>query len=128
MPKDIFVKIKRKKAFDAQWYLQEKRTDWVLPLVLKARAKTLQNKPFLQYQNQKPLTFKQVNALANRIANGLIKMGIKKGERVASCSTITTRCPRRRSRTSGISGFTPATREEWTKMAIFILSTGSRTT
>jgi crotonobetaine/carnitine-CoA ligase len=83
MPKDIFVKIKRKKAFDAQWYLQEKRTDWVLPLVLKARAKKLQNKPFLQYQNQKPLTFEQVNALANKIANGLIKMGVKKGERVA---------------------------------------------
>jgi len=83
MPKNLNMKIERKKSFDPQWYLKEKREQWVLPLVLKDRAKKLGDKPFLQYQNEKPYSFVEVNALANKVANGLIKLGIKKGDRVA---------------------------------------------
>jgi crotonobetaine/carnitine-CoA ligase len=83
MPKDIYMKIERRKPLDPDWYLREKREKWVLPLILKDRAKKLKHKPFLQYQNEEPLSFKEVNTLANKIANGLIKLGIKKGDRVA---------------------------------------------
>jgi crotonobetaine/carnitine-CoA ligase len=83
MPKDVDTKIVRKKSFDPDWYLKEKRERWVLPLILKDRAKKLKHKPFLQYQNEKPFSFKEVNTLANKVANGLIELGIKKGDRVA---------------------------------------------
>lgn len=83
MPKDIDMGVGRKKPFNPHWYLKEKREKWVLPLILKNRAKRLKNKPFLQYQDEKPLSFQDVNTLANKVGNGLIKLGIKKGERVA---------------------------------------------
>ncbi len=83
MAKDINMNIERKKPFDPNWYLKEKREEWVLPLILKSMAKKLKNKPFLQYQGEKPLSFQEVNTLANRIGNGLIELGIKKGDRVA---------------------------------------------
>jgi carnitine-CoA ligase len=83
MPKDIDMNVKRKKTFDPNWYLKEKREKWVLPLILKNRAKKLKNKPFLQYQNEKPLSFHDVNSLANIVGNGLIELGIRNGDRVA---------------------------------------------
>src|SRR6266849_682285 len=83
MPKDINMNIERKKPFDPHWYLRGKREGWVLPLILKNRAKRLKNKPFIQYQDEKPLSFQEVNTLANKVGNGLIELGIKKGGRVA---------------------------------------------
>jgi crotonobetaine/carnitine-CoA ligase len=83
MQKDININILREKPFDSEWYLKEEREKWLLPLILTERAKKLGNKPFLQYQSEKPYSFKEVNTLANKIANGLIKVGIKKGDRVA---------------------------------------------
>lgn len=83
MHKDIDMKIKRKKPYDPQWYLKEKRQDWVLPHILRDRADKFGDKSFLQYQNEKPYTFKEVNALSNKIANGLIKIGVTKGDRVS---------------------------------------------
>jgi crotonobetaine/carnitine-CoA ligase len=77
------MKIARKKPLDHEWYLKEKRESWVLPLILKDRATKLGKRPFLQYQLQRPYSFKEVNSLANKIANGLIRLGIKKGDRVA---------------------------------------------
>ncbi|HSE83213.1 MAG TPA: AMP-binding protein [Thermodesulfobacteriota bacterium] len=83
MTVDIEINIGRKKPFDPEWYLKEKREKWVLPLILKKKARTLGDKPFLQYQNEKPLSFKETNTRANRIANGLIELGVTKGDRVA---------------------------------------------
>jgi crotonobetaine/carnitine-CoA ligase len=80
---EVNMKTSRKKPLDYEWYLKEKRENWVLPLILKDRARKLGNKPFLQYQLQRPYSFKEVNTLANKIANGLIQLGIKKGDRVA---------------------------------------------
>ena len=83
MPKDIDMKVVRTTLFNPGWYIRENREKWVLPLILKDRAKRFRKRPFLQYQNEKPLTFKQVNTFANKLANGLIKLGIGKGDRVA---------------------------------------------
>jgi carnitine-CoA ligase len=83
MSRDIDIRIERKRPFDPDWYIKEKRGKWVLPLILKSRAKKLKDKPFLQYQNEEPFSFEEVNALANKVGNGLIELGIKKGDRVA---------------------------------------------
>ncbi len=83
MAKDINMNIERKRPFDPNWYLKEKREKWVLPLILKNRAKRLKNRPFLHYQDEKPLSFQEVNTLANQVANSLIELGIKKGDRVS---------------------------------------------
>jgi len=69
--------------FDVEWYLKHDKKNWVLPTVLKEQARKLGKKPFLQFGYKKPLSFYQTNKLANKIANGLLKMGIKKGDKVA---------------------------------------------
>ena len=69
--------------FDVEWYTKHDKKNWVLPKVLKEQAKKLGKKPFLQFGNKKPISFYQTNKLANKVANGLIKMGIKKGDEVA---------------------------------------------
>ena len=58
MTGDIDIGVERKKPFDPEWYLKEKRKKWALPLILKEKAKKLGDKPFLQHQNEKPLSFK----------------------------------------------------------------------
>jgi crotonobetaine/carnitine-CoA ligase len=74
---------RRRKKFDVEWYLKEDRSKWVLPNILREQAKKLGKKPFLQFGYKKPLSFYQTNQLANRIANGLIKLGVHKGDKVA---------------------------------------------
>ncbi len=69
--------------FDVEWYKKENKNNWVLPKVLKNQAKKLGKKPFLQFGYKKPISFFQTNRLANKIANGLIKLGIEKGDKVA---------------------------------------------
>ncbi|NIT12738.1 MAG: AMP-binding protein, partial [Candidatus Dadabacteria bacterium] len=69
--------------FDVEWYEKENKNNWVLPKVLKNQAKKLGKKPFLQFGYKKPISFFQTNRLANKIANGLIKLGIEKGDKVA---------------------------------------------
>lgn len=69
--------------FDVEWYTKHDKKNWVLPKVLKEQAKKLGKKPFLQFGSKKPISFYQTNKLANKVANGLIKMGIKKGDKVA---------------------------------------------
>lgn len=69
--------------FDVEWYTKHDKTTWVLPKVLKEQAKKLGKKPFLQFGYNKPISFYQTNKLANKIANGLTELGIKKGDKVA---------------------------------------------
>lgn len=64
--------------FDVEWYNKSDKTKWVLPNVLKEQAKKLGKKPFLQFGYKKPISFYQTNKLANKIANGLTEMGIKR--------------------------------------------------
>ena len=69
--------------FDVNWYLKEDTTKWVLPHVLKEQARKLGKKPFLQFGYKEPISFYKTNQLANKIANGLMKLGLKKQEKVA---------------------------------------------
>jgi carnitine-CoA ligase len=85
-PKDLRHPITYKREngkFDVEWYLGLDKTNWVLPKILKEQAKKLGKKPFLQFGYKNPLSFYQTNRLANKIANGLIKLGIEKGDKVA---------------------------------------------
>ncbi len=85
-PKDLMhtVSYKRENGkFDVEWYLKEDMTGWVLPEILKKQAKELGKKPFLQFGYNRPVSFYQTNQLANRIANGLMELGVKKQEKVA---------------------------------------------
>ncbi len=77
------VTFKRKRKFDVEWYIKEDRKKWVLPDILREQAKKLGDKPFLQFGAKKPLSFKQTNALANKVANSLAGAGIPKGDKVA---------------------------------------------
>jgi len=77
------ITFKRKRKFDLEWYLKEDRSKWVLPNILKQQATKLGRKPFLQFGYKKPLSFYQTNQVANRVANGLLKLGVQKGEKVA---------------------------------------------
>lgn len=69
--------------FNVEWYAGQDKTGWVLPKILSQQAKKLGAKPFLQFGYRKPLSFFKTNQLANKIANGLLRLGIKKGEKVA---------------------------------------------
>ncbi|GBD38439.1 Long-chain-fatty-acid--CoA ligase [bacterium HR37] len=84
-PKDLkyLVNIKRRRPFNPKWYEKEDRTKWVLPLILRERAEKLGDRPFLQFGGNPPISFAKTNLLANRIANGLINLGIRKGDKVA---------------------------------------------
>jgi len=78
------VTYKRKNGkFDVEWYLKEDKQNWVLPKILREQAKKLGKKPFLQFGYNEPLSFYQTNKLSNKIANGLLKLGINKGDKVA---------------------------------------------
>jgi len=77
------ITYKRKNRFDVEWYLKEDRSKWVLPNILREQANKLGKKPFLQFGYRKPLSFYQTNQLANKVANGLLKLGAQKGDKVA---------------------------------------------
>lgn len=78
------IKYKRENGrFDVNWYLKENTSKWVLSHILKEQDKKLGKKPFLQFGYKKPLSFHKTNQLASKIANGLLKLGIKKQEKVA---------------------------------------------
>lgn len=78
------ITYKRKTGkFDVEWYLNEDKSGWVLPKVLKNQADKLGKKPFLQFGKNRPISFYQTNRLSNKVANGLLKMGINKGDKVA---------------------------------------------
>jgi crotonobetaine/carnitine-CoA ligase len=60
------------------------REHWVLPHILEHHATTRPNAPFLQWTDaEAPLSFAEVNAIANRIAHGFAALGIGKGDKVA---------------------------------------------
>lgn len=77
------ITYKRRTKFNVEWYLKEDRTKWVLPNILREQAKKLGRKPFLQFGYRNPLSYDQTNRLANKVANGLIRLGVKKGDKVA---------------------------------------------
>lgn len=62
------------------------KSDWTLPKLLEHQAAAIPDKPFLQWESGNPYSFSQVNREANRVAHGLLGLGISKGERIAIIS------------------------------------------
>ena len=58
------------------------KTGWVLGTVLARQGAALRDKPFVQFQDDPPLTFGAMDARANRVANALAALGVQRGERV----------------------------------------------
>jgi crotonobetaine/carnitine-CoA ligase len=57
------------------------REHWTVPYVLEHQAKVRPESPFLSWTDAgKPHSFGEVNAIANRIARGFAKLGVKKGD------------------------------------------------
>ncbi len=54
-----------------------------LAYILEDKARTCGDKVFLKYEEGEEITFSQANEIANRIAQGLLKLGLKKGDKVA---------------------------------------------
>ncbi|MEM4657981.1 MAG: AMP-binding protein, partial [Candidatus Methanosuratincola sp.] len=77
------VNLERSRPFDVEWYRRERREGWVLPKVLVDRANESGSKPFLQFEDGDYISFRDVNLLANRVANSLSSLGVKKGDKVA---------------------------------------------
>ena len=67
----------------SDWYRREDPEDWVLPRILRRRAESLGDAPFLRYQDGEWLTFGRVNEDANRVANGLRALGVEHGQSVS---------------------------------------------
>ena len=51
--------------------------------IIEDKAETCGDKVFLQYEEGKEVTYREVNEIANRIANGLRRLGMEKGDKVA---------------------------------------------
>lgn len=51
--------------------------------ILEEKAATCGDQVFLQYEEAQSITYREVNETANRIANGLIRLGVEKGDKVA---------------------------------------------
>lgn len=56
--------------------------DWVLGRVLEHRAKVDADRPFLQWEESRALTFAETNRAVNRLAHGLAAAGVGHGDRV----------------------------------------------
>ena len=58
------------------------KTGWVLGTVLARQGAALRDKPFVQFQDDPPYTFGDMDARANRVANALAALGVQRDERV----------------------------------------------
>ena len=55
----------------------------VLGNVIKDKAEQNKDKPFIQFEEDKPVSYREVDEISNRVANGLINLGVGKGDKVA---------------------------------------------
>ena len=67
----------------SDWYRREDPTGWVLPRILAARAAEHPDREYLRYGDGPWVTYGEVDARANRVANGLIARGVRPGEAVS---------------------------------------------
>jgi len=59
------------------------RKDTALGLMLEDIASKIGDKPFLQFREEKEVTYAEVNEIGNRIGNSLVELGVKKGDNVS---------------------------------------------
>ncbi len=67
----------------SDWYRREDPTTWVLPRILRERAAAQPDRDYLRFGDGPWLSYGEVNARANRIANALIAHGLETGEAVS---------------------------------------------
>jgi crotonobetaine/carnitine-CoA ligase len=67
----------------SDWYMREDATTWVLPEILRRRAAEHPDRDFLKFGTSDWISYGEVNADANRVANALIVRGVQPGESVS---------------------------------------------
>ncbi len=67
----------------SDWYTREDPTKWVLAEILRGRAAEHPDRDYLKFADGEWLSYGEVNARANRVANGLMARGVQKGESVS---------------------------------------------
>ena len=67
----------------SDWYSREDPTKWVLAEVLKRRATEHPDRDYLKYADNPWVSYGEVNARSNRVANALLARGLQKGESVS---------------------------------------------
>ena len=58
------------------------KSGWVVGSVLAAQAAARGDRPFLQFQDEAPVTFAEAHQAADRLAGGLLRQGLQPGEHV----------------------------------------------
>ncbi len=67
----------------SDWYRREDPTGWVMPRILRERAEAHPDRDYFRFASGSWLSYGEVNARANRIANALVAHGLRKGEAIA---------------------------------------------
>ena len=67
----------------SDWYTREDPTKWVLADILAQRAAATPDRDLLRFGDRPWVSYGQVNADANRVANALIARGVQPGESVS---------------------------------------------
>ena len=67
----------------SDWYAREDPTTWVLAEVLKRRAAEHPERDYLKFADGPWVSYGEINARSNRIANALIGRGVEPGESVS---------------------------------------------
>jgi len=67
----------------SDWYAREDPTTWVLAEVLKRRAAETPDRDYLKFADNPWVSYGEVNARSNRVANALIARGVQRGESVS---------------------------------------------
>jgi carnitine-CoA ligase len=67
----------------SDWYAKEDPTKWVLAEILKKRATETPDREYLKFADNPWVSYGEVNARANRVANALIARGVEPGESVS---------------------------------------------
>ena len=67
----------------SDWYAREDPSTWVLAEVLKRRAAEHPDRDYLKFADRPWVSYGEINARSNRIANSLISRGVQPGESVS---------------------------------------------
>jgi crotonobetaine/carnitine-CoA ligase len=65
------------------WYMKEDPTKWVLAEILRDRAAATPDRDALKFADRPWVSYGELNARSNRVANALLARGVQKGESVS---------------------------------------------
>ena len=67
----------------SDWYAKDDPTKWILANILRDRAEAHPDKDYLKFADNPWVSYGEVNARSNRVANALLARGVEKGESVS---------------------------------------------